>query len=43
VIHYVIAMVLAHGYTAIFVCLMVGIFGLPIPDETLLFAVGVMS
>jgi membrane protein DedA with SNARE-associated domain len=32
-----------HGYSAIFVLLMLGIIGLPVPDETLLLFVGYLS
>jgi membrane protein DedA with SNARE-associated domain len=32
-----------HGYSAIFVVLMFGIIGLPVPDETLLLFVGYLS
>jgi len=32
-----------HGYPALFVLLMLGIVGLPVPDETLLTFVGYLS
>ena len=41
-VDYVISLVAAYGYLAVFFFLMVGILGLPIPDEVLMSYVGVI-
>jgi membrane protein DedA with SNARE-associated domain len=41
-LEYVIGLLSAYGYYAIFALLMVGVFGLPIPDEILMSYVGLL-
>ena len=41
-VHYLISLITTHGYLAVFFFLMLGILGLPIPDEVLMSYVGLL-